>query len=80
MAMGRLDEAIARYALAESIDRSDQAPLHALGLAIAYDRDGQGTKSREAVARALAADPGLRLFQSDEVFFVPDADRHYYWG
>ncbi len=80
MAMGRLDEAIARYALAESIDRSDQAPLHALGLAIAYDRDGQGQKSREAVARALAADPGLRLFQSDEVFFVPDADRHYYWG
>lgn len=80
MAMGRLDEAIARYALAESIDRSDQAPLHALGLAIAYDRDGQGQKSREAVVRALAADPGLRLFQSDEVFFVPDADRHYYWG
>lgn len=80
MALGRLDEAIARYALAESIDRSDQAPLHALGLAIAYDRDGQGQKSREAVVRSLAADPGLRLFQSDEVFFVPDADRHYYWG
>lgn len=80
MAMGKLDEAIRRYALAESIDRSEQATLHALGLAIAYDRDGQVQKSRDAVARALAADPGLRLFQSDDVFFIPDGDRHYYWG
>lgn len=80
MAMGRLDEAIRRYALAESIDRSDQAALHALGLGIALDRDGQLQKGREAIGRALAADPGLRLFQSDDVFFVPDGDRHYYWG
>lgn len=80
MAMGKLDDAIRRYALAESIDRSDQATLHALGLAVAYDRDGQVQKSRDAVARALAADPGLRLFQGDDVFFVPDGDRHYYWG
>ncbi|MBL9005323.1 MAG: hypothetical protein JNJ46_13800 [Myxococcales bacterium] len=80
MAMGKLDEAIRRYALAESIDRSEQATLHALGLAIAYDRDGQVQKSRDAVARALGADPGLRLFQSDDVFFIPEGDRHYYWG
>lgn len=80
MAIGKLDEAIRRYALAEAIDRSEQATLHALGLAIAYDRDGQVQKGRDAVARALAADPGLRLFQSDDVFFIPDGDRHYYWG
>lgn len=80
MALGRLDEAIARYAQAESIDRSDQAALHALGLAVSYDRDGQIQKSREALGRAIAADPGLRTFQSEDVFFVPEGDRHYYWG
>lgn len=80
MALGRLDDAIRRYAEAESIDRSDQGALHALGLAVSYDRDGQIQKSREAIERALAADPGLRIFQSDEVFFVPEGDRHYYWG
>jgi tetratricopeptide (TPR) repeat protein len=80
MALGKLDEAIRRYALAESIDHSDLATLQALGLAVAYDRDGQLTKSHDALQRALAADPGLRTFQSDEVFFVPEGDRHYYWG
>jgi tetratricopeptide (TPR) repeat protein len=80
MATGRLDEAIRRYAQAEAIDRSDQSALHALGLAVALDRDGQGQKSREALSRALAADPGLRTFQSEDVFFVPEGDRHYYWG
>lgn len=80
MALGKLEEAIRRYALAESIDKSDQAALHALGLAVAYDRDSQVQKSREALLRSLAADPGLRTFQSDEVFFVPEGDRHYYWG
>lgn len=80
MANGRLDEAIRRYALAELLDRSDQAALHALGLSVAYDRDGQIQKSRDALGRALSADPGLKTFQSDDVFFVPEGDRHYYWG
>ncbi len=80
MALGRLDAAILRYAQAEAIDGSDQAALHALGLAVAYDRDGQLQKSREALERSLAADPGLRTFQSEDVFFVPAGDRHYYWG
>lgn len=80
MAVGRLEEAIRRYAQAESLDQSDQGALHALGLAIAYDRDGQQQKSREALTRSLTADPGLRLFQSDEVFFAPEGDRFYYEG
>ena len=49
-------------------------------LAVAYDRDGQTHKSREALNRSLAADPGLHLFQSDDVFFAPEGDRHYYEG
>src|SRR5262249_36830824 len=51
VALGRAGGAIRRYALAESIDRSDQAALHALGLAVAYDRDGQLQKSHEALSR-----------------------------
>lgn len=80
MAVGRLNESIRRYALAEQVDKTDFAALHALGLAVAYDRDGQTHKSREAITRSLAADPGLHLFQSDDVFFAPDGDRFYYEG
>ncbi|MFO0577787.1 MAG: hypothetical protein U1A78_27590 [Polyangia bacterium] len=80
MALGDLSGAIQRYTRAEQLDTSDQAALHALGLAIAYDRDGQFQKSREAVSRSLAADPALRLFQSDDVFFAPEGDRAYYEG
>lgn len=80
MAMGKLDQAIRRYSQAEQLDTGDQSALHALGLAVAYDRDGQVQKSREALGRSLAADPGLRIYQGDEVFFVPDGDRFYYDG
>jgi tetratricopeptide (TPR) repeat protein len=80
MAMGKLEQAIRRYHQAEQIDTGDQGALHAMGLAIAYDRDSQVQKSREALSRSLAADPGLRIYQGDEVFFVPDGDRHYYDG
>lgn len=80
MALGHLEAAILRYHRAEQIDTGEAVALHALGLAVAYDRDGQITKSREALARSLAADPGLRLFQSDDVFFVPPGDRSYYEG
>jgi tetratricopeptide (TPR) repeat protein len=80
MAMGRLDEAIRRYTQAEQLDKSDFSTLHALGLAVAYDRDGQTAKSREALSRSLAADPGLHLFHSDDVFFAPEGDRYYYEG
>lgn len=80
MGVGDLERAIQRYTRAEQIDSSDQAALHALGLAVAYDRDGQYQKSREAIARSLAADPALRLFQSDDVFFAPEGDRAYYEG
>lgn len=80
MALGDLEGSIRRYSRAEQIDTSDQAALHALGLAVAYDRDGQFQKSREALGRSLAADPALRLFQSDDVFFAPEGDRAYYEG
>lgn len=78
MAQGRLDEAIARYSQAEALETTDNAALHSLGLAVAYDRDGQREKSKGALLRSLTTDPAMRLFQSDQVFFVPPGDRHYY--
>ncbi|MCS6914715.1 MAG: AgmX/PglI C-terminal domain-containing protein [Myxococcales bacterium] len=78
MALGRLKEAIARYSQAEAIDTTEQAALHTLGLAVAYDRDGQLEKSRDALVRSLTTDPAMKLFNSDSVFFVPPGDRHYY--
>ncbi len=80
MAMGRLSGAIERYSQAEAMDGTDQAALHSLGLAVAYDRDGQIEKSRDALLRSLTTDPALKLFQSDAVFFVPSGDRSYYLG
>lgn len=78
MALGRLPEAIARYTQAEAIDMTDQSALHTLGLAVAYDRDGQLEKSRDAMVRSLTTDPGMKLFNGDSVFFVPPGDRSYY--
>jgi tetratricopeptide (TPR) repeat protein len=78
MALGRLPEAIARYAQAEALETSELSALHTLGLAVAYDRDGQIEKSREALHRSLTADPAMKAFQSDSVFFVPAGERHYY--
>jgi tetratricopeptide (TPR) repeat protein len=76
MAMGRLEEAIRRYRRAV-----DLAPGYALGwhgLAVALDRDEQGLRAQQAMAHALAADPGLELVRGESVFFVPAAEIHYY--
>ncbi|MFO0654856.1 MAG: tetratricopeptide repeat protein [Polyangia bacterium] len=52
MAMGKLEQAIRRYHQAEQIDTGDQGALHAMGLAIAYDRDSQVQKAaRRSVDR-----------------------------
>jgi len=80
MAMGKLDGAIRRYHDAEQLDSGTHSALHALGLSVAYDRDGQMQKSRDALKRAIGSDPGLRMYQSDDVFFVPEGDRYYYDG
>lgn len=80
MAIGNLDEAIRRYARAEQLDNTHHTALHSLGLAVAYDRDEQRQKATAALTRALAEDPGLRQFQGDDVFFVPEGDRFYYLG
>jgi tetratricopeptide (TPR) repeat protein len=79
MALGRLPEAIERYRRAEAqalypVERQ----LAEWGLGVALDRDGQEERAREAVRRALAQDPTLRVLDSSSVFFEPPGDKRYY--
>jgi tetratricopeptide (TPR) repeat protein len=82
MALGRLDEAIARYQRAAELSQAPSASweLAQWGLGIALDRDGQEEGAVQAVDRALSADPGLTRLNDEEVFFEPPGDQHYYLG
>jgi tetratricopeptide (TPR) repeat protein len=95
MADGRLPEAEARYRDAIAVagsettgerrSRSQDIALAYYGLAVALDRDGQPSAAREAIARALAQDPGgavlkVATIPNRDLFFVPDGDVYYYLG
>jgi tetratricopeptide (TPR) repeat protein len=76
MGMGRLDEAIRRYRRASLLYKGTSLPLWGLGVAL--DRSDQPSRARQAILGALAVDPGMRELGSDNVFFVPAGDSHYY--
>jgi tetratricopeptide (TPR) repeat protein len=92
MALGRLSEAAGRYREAIRIEegappgrhRDEGLALGLYGLGVVLDRDGQEVAAREAIVRAAALDPRLRLLDQEnagsDVFFVPPGDRHYYRG
>jgi tetratricopeptide (TPR) repeat protein len=92
MALGRLGEAAGRYREAIRLEegappgrqRDEGLALARYGLGVALDRDDQEAAAREAIARATALDPRLRLLDpeaaGDDVFFVPPGDLHYYRG
>ena len=95
MADGRLAEAEARYRDAIAVatsettgerrPRSQDLALAYYGLAVALDRDKQPGAAREAMARALAQDPGgavlkVAAMPNRDLFFVPDGDVYYYLG
>jgi tetratricopeptide (TPR) repeat protein len=95
MADGRLGEAEARYRDAIAVatsettgerrPRSQDLALAYYGLAVALDRDRQPGAAREAMARALAQDPGgavlkVAVVPNRDLFFVPDGDVYYYLG
>ena len=64
--------------------RDEGLALALYGLGVALDRDDQEAAAREAMARATALDPRLRLLDPEaaggDVFFVPPGDLHYYRG
>jgi tetratricopeptide (TPR) repeat protein len=80
MALGRLDDAIARYRRAESLSSPGETEweLAQWGLAVALDRDQQIEKARESVQRALDFDPTMSHLSEEFVFFEPAGDKHYY--
>jgi tetratricopeptide (TPR) repeat protein len=77
MMVDRLDDAIATYERAAAIG-ADTSTLY--GLAVALDRDGQGTR-----ARRIIADQGKDAFEQFQAsvaigrtFFVPEGEAYYY--
>jgi tetratricopeptide (TPR) repeat protein len=79
MMLGDLDRAVLTYLRA--LDGRNEPSL-VYGLAVAYDRDGQGGKARELV-RALGEDAFARWHQEVEkgnTFYVPDGEVHYYYA
>jgi tetratricopeptide (TPR) repeat protein len=80
MALGpdRLDEAIAQYQMAVSLNPMES--LHYFGLAVAYDRDGQWEKAVATMREGLSRLPGLTRLEHNDVFFVPEGDVYYYYA
>jgi len=80
MALGRLEESIARYRRAEELSSpgEEEWELAEWGLGVSLDRDGQGDKAKEAVERALSVDPAMQRLRSEHVFFEPPGDVDYY--
>lgn len=78
MAVGRLDEAIAKYQMAVELN-----PIEALGyfgLAVALDRDGQWEKTAATMKEGLSRPDGLRRLEDPNVFFVPEGEIYYYFA
>jgi tetratricopeptide (TPR) repeat protein len=79
MMLGDLDEAIENYVQAMRIGA--QPSVH-YGLAVAYDRDGQGAKAREIfLAHGQDMFDAFRKDLNDvdsQTFFVPDGEEFYY--
>lgn len=76
MAVGRLAEAIDEYRTA--VAQAPEKPVPRLALAVALDRDGQVSRSREELNIVLSLDPQLSLLSTGEYVFVPAGDEHYY--
>ncbi len=80
MMLGELDTAIALY---ERALRSASEFSQVLGLAVALDRDHQGTKARELLrpyATPAAIADYVRKVQLNAIFYVPAAEVYYYYG
>jgi tetratricopeptide (TPR) repeat protein len=77
MMVGRLDDAIAAYERAAAMG-GDVSTVY--GLAVALDRDGQGTRARQIITSLKLS--AFELFQQKvakgETFFVPEGEVNYY--
>lgn len=82
MALGRLEESVARYrrAVAAAEPGTLGWALGLWGLGVALDRDGQVELARKAIRQVLDLDPAMGRLFSDGVFFEPPGDIWYYTG
>ncbi|MGD8862248.1 MAG: tetratricopeptide repeat protein [Myxococcales bacterium] len=82
MLSGRLEEALSHYRLAISASRARHQYLPPLwGLAVTLDRLGEHDAALEEAARAMAADGrSMRILRSNDIFFEPGHEVHYYEG
>ncbi|HEU5058486.1 MAG TPA: tetratricopeptide repeat protein, partial [Kofleriaceae bacterium] len=80
MALGRLDEALAL--LQQAYRLMPHSANVSFALAVAFDRDGEATRSRDALSRALEREPRVStssLLSSSRIW-IPVDDQHYYLG
>lgn len=81
MMLGQMPDAITWYKRALEF-RADAD--WAFGLAVAYDRDGQGMRAREILERYVTERSVKamvhQLSVTGELFFVPEAEVYYYYG
>jgi tetratricopeptide (TPR) repeat protein len=77
MMVDRLDDAIGTYERAAAIG-ADTSTMY--GLAVALDRDGQGTRARQIISQQ--GTEAFEQFQDSvakgRTFFVPDGEQYYY--
>src|SRR5262249_50466384 len=63
-----------------SIEGNPMDPRGYFGLAVALDRNGEWSKSAEAMTQASEHGRGIERLKDPTVFFVPSGDIHYYYG
>ncbi len=78
-ALGRLEEAIAEYERAIDIGGKGEAVLR-FALGVAYDRDEEIEKSRDAMLAGIKANPTLHNIADPNVIYLPPEDEDYYHG
>jgi tetratricopeptide (TPR) repeat protein len=80
-ALGRLDDAIDEYKRAIEKSGATADPMVWFALGVAYDRDEQIAKAREAVLNAIHNGGYARLMnERQDIFYLPAADEDYYVG
>ncbi len=75
MMLGDLDQSIELYQ--QALAYGNRSWL-GYGLAVALDRDGQGTKARQIMQTNLYNDTNMRRLSQDGTFFVPEGEKNYY--
>lgn len=76
-ALGRLDEAVEEYE--RGLQLLPNEAMLWLALGVAWDRDEQVTRARDAIERGVQLG-GIARAADPNVLYIPPADEHYYLG